>query len=148
MTDAEAEARAWIELNTIGRDDPGAPVRYDIAYLVTLRDALDESRARISEGEAIVIAQRLEITEARAEIARLTAPPGSSAMERARDLLADDPSELDEEWLAGVIEQAEREARAAAVKECAIWIAPNFPGQARDMVRALAIDNKKPAGAG
>ncbi len=48
ITDQEAEIRAWVELNTIGRDNPNAPARYDIAYLQTVLRLLDEARAEIA----------------------------------------------------------------------------------------------------
>lgn len=118
MTDAEREAQL--------RERAKGRYLTDNEFL--LLRLLDEARARINEGEAIVIAQRLEITEARAEIARRTAPPGASAMERAKKAAA----EVEADWITRgdkrttrklmeqaalrCGEQAERDAREEAAK--------------------------------
>lgn len=53
----ENEIRDWVALNTEGRDDPGAPVRYDIQYMADLLALLDDARA---ETEALRVAARAD----------------------------------------------------------------------------------------
>lgn len=47
IADDERSIRAWVDLNTIGRDNPNAPISLDIANLITLLSIIDDIRAKI-----------------------------------------------------------------------------------------------------
>jgi hypothetical protein len=71
-------------------------------------------------------------------------PAAAGDLERARALLADDPDEMDEEWLAGIITAIRAEAVAAERERC-VKIAEN-PGfiQAQDTEWDMGVEYAKP----
>ncbi len=160
VTDAGREEQirqrdaAWNNRDPACLHDPVAEIdRTDLLRF------LDEARARISEGEAIVIAQRLEITKARVEIQRLNKlldKADEASLERAiiaqnearaamieeaakiADLYAERPPSGDHNNTRAAFD-AGMDHRAGAT-DAAMCIA--------DAIRALVADNKKPAEAG
>lgn len=142
MTDAEREAQIRDYYSGIRRDPP-LDAAVQLPFLLRLLDEAQAEAQRCREMQASAYREQLKaeiaLDEAQAEIARLTAPPGASVLERINRAFEDAKTRFDvaiEHWhpsteqrpvfndmafefFARAIEQAQREARAATIEEAA-----------------------------
>ncbi len=143
MTDEEREAR-------IGRMyGPGS----DTAWLLS---RLKEARAAVQTQNGVVLAGTKRIVALEAQVARLRAPPGASAMERAQQIY-EAIYRSGEGWsrsntvetIARAIEDAERAARAAAIHEAArvvvYWFGEGSGDRGYEALREIRARVEQPA---